>query len=586
MAQLRPTKGDVSGNLSRVRSVIAEGADAGRDLIVFPETVLSGYFVEGGVEEVARTLDEVIEGLGPPPTGAPDVALGFYEASEGAVHNSAVYLTAREGRWQALHIHRKVFLPTYGVFQEARFIVPGREFLAFDTRFGRMGLLICEDMFHSIPPAILCLDGAQLLLCLAATPARDFHPRGMPATEEKLPGNLRRWDALGQAIAMEHAAPLLVSHLVGSEGGKLLGGGSVAYGPGGEIWVRGPLFSEASVDLTLDRREVERRRLRSPLLRDLRVMRPHLERGLARAGEPRETARGPLPATTPRQEAREPSPTLDPGDRSVLELDWELTTEALIAFLRDEIRIKRGFRNVVIGVSGGVDSAVSLILAARALGPDHVHAFFLPYATSSPESEEHGRLIAEQVGVSHRTIPITAAVDAYVDADEPEISDRRRGNLAARFRAMVLWDQSARLEALVLGTGNKSERLMGYFTWHADDSPPVNPLGDLYKSQVWGLARHLDVPSAIIEKPASADLVRGVHDETELGVEYATADLILHWLLDGVGPAELVAAGFDGEAVDTVDRHLRGTHWKRRLPTIAMVSSSAIGEFYLRPVDY
>jgi NAD+ synthetase len=259
--------------------------------------------------------------------------------------------------------------------------------------------------------------------------------------------------------------------------------------------------------------------------------------------------------------------------------------EVLIHFIREEIRENRGFSSVVVGVSGGVDSAVSLALAARALGPENVHGFFLPYATSSRESLEHGELVARRVGVQARKIPITEGVDAYVEAHEPGISDLRRGNLAARFRAMVLWDQAARLGTLVLGTGNKSERLLGYFTWHADDSPPVNPLGDLYKTQVLQLARHLDIPDVVIGKAPSADLVEGVDDEDELGVRYAVADRILHHLLRGVGPRELVAAGFQADDVETVHRRLEGTHWKRSLPTTAMLSSTAIGESYLRPVD-
>jgi len=156
----------------------------------------------------------------------------------------------------------------------------------------------------------------------------------------------------------------------------------------------------------------------------------------------------------------------------------------------------------------------------------------------------------------------------------------------ARTRMIVLFDQSAKLHALPLGTGNKTERLFGYFTWHADDSPPVNPLGDLFKTQVWALARHLGVPAAIVEKPATADLVTGQTDEGDLGVTYAVADRILYWLLRGYRPDEVTALGFGAADVEVVRRRLEGTHWKRRLPTVAMVSQTAIGEYYLRPVDY
>jgi NAD+ synthase len=276
----------------------------------------------------------------------------------------------------------------------------------------------------------------------------------------------------------------------------------------------------------------------------------------------------------------------DPEDSSPLDVDLPLLEEALVAFLRDEIPGRRGFEDVVVGVSGGVDSAVSLLLAVRALGAEHVHAFLLPYATSSRESLEHGKRVVAVAGVESRTIEITPGVDAYIEKEEPELSDLRRGNLAARFRALVLWDQAARIGALPLGTGNKSERLLGYFTWHADDSPPINPLGDLFKTQVWALARHLGVPEEIVEKPPTADLVRGVTDEDEIGVSYAVADRILYWLLEGYLPEDLVRAGFDPEAVRKVHARLHGTHWKRELPTVATLSENAIGEFYLRPVDY
>ncbi len=241
---------------------------------------------------------------------------------------------------------------------------------------------------------------------------------------------------------------------------------------------------------------------------------------------------------------------------------------------------------MVVGVSGGVDSAASLHLAAKALGPDNVFAFRLPYATSSPESLTDARAAIEAAGARERTISIADAVDGYVEAHEPDATPLRRGNVAARTRATVLFDQAAKLNALPLGTGNKSERLLGYYTWHADDSPPVNPLGDLFKTQVRALAEHLGVPRAIVEKPPSADLVQGVDDEDELGVSYRVADPILRLLIEGRSPESLVRSGFRAEDVDAVQRRLSSTHWKRALPTTALLSTSGIGAWYLRPVDY
>ena len=272
--------------------------------------------------------------------------------------------------------------------------------------------------------------------------------------------------------------------------------------------------------------------------------------------------------------ARPPIPTNPP-----------LVRRLLTAFIANEVR-KVGVERVVVGLSGGVDSAVSAMLAAEALGPANVLAIKMPYRTSSPESLEHAQLVLEATGARAATIEISEPIDRYVERYEPDITPRRKGNLMARTRAVILFDQSARLEALPLGTGNKSERLLGYFTWHADDSPPINPLGDLFKSQVWALARHLGIPDVIVDKPATADLVRGVNDEDELGVSYHEADPILDGLVRGYGSQELVRMGFRKEAVDLVRHRLQATHWKRELPSVAMLSSSAIGAFYLRPVDY
>ena len=256
----------------------------------------------------------------------------------------------------------------------------------------------------------------------------------------------------------------------------------------------------------------------------------------------------------------------------------------LVHFIREEMS-RRALGCAVVGISGGVDSAVTAYLAARALGPDKVIGVRLPYRTSSADSLDHARLVIEALGIESRTIDITGAVDGYL-AHEPDASPARRGNVMARVRMLTLFDQAAKHAGIPLGTGNKTERLLGYFTWHADDAPPVNPLGDLFKTQVWSLARHLGVPAAIIDKVPTADLIEGQTDEGDFGISYQKADEILNWMVHGYSVGELVDRGFDPRDIDTVRRRLEGTHWKRRLPTVAMLSSTTIGESYLRPVDY
>jgi NAD+ synthase len=266
-------------------------------------------------------------------------------------------------------------------------------------------------------------------------------------------------------------------------------------------------------------------------------------------------------------------------------IDAAVTAEWLVAFLRDELVERRGIPRAVIGLSGGVDSAVTAFLSARALGAENVYAIRMPYKTSHPSSLSDAQLVVEALQIACRTIDISAAVDGYLQ-HEPDADPRRRGNVMARMRMVVLFDQSAKLDALPIGTGNKTERLLGYFTWHADDTPPLNPLGDLFKSQVWALARYLGVPRRLVEKAPTADLAADQTDEADLGISYARADAILAQLLLGYSDEQLVERGFEAREVALVRRRVDSTHWKRHLPTTAMLTSTAINEFYLRPVDY
>ncbi len=276
----------------------------------------------------------------------------------------------------------------------------------------------------------------------------------------------------------------------------------------------------------------------------------------------------------------------DPNSDELLRVDAPLLADWLVRFLRDEMVRRRGIDKAVLGLSGGVDSAVVAYLAARAFGPENVHAFRMPYKISSQQSIDHADLVVNDLGINARTVEITDMVDGYVSTMEPDVSGARLGNVCARCRMIVVFDQSAKIGGLPIGTGNKSERLFGYYTWHADDSPPINPLGDLFKTQVWDLARALGVPTEIVDKPASADLVQDQTDEKDFGITYARADRILLHMTQGYSKSKLVEMGFDPADVEIVWQRVDGTHWKRRLPTVAMLSSSAIGEYYLRPVDF
>lgn len=280
------------------------------------------------------------------------------------------------------------------------------------------------------------------------------------------------------------------------------------------------------------------------------------------------------------------APKLAEIEADPLAINAEQVAEWLTQFLIAEVAKRRNMGKVVLGLSGGVDSAVVAYLCARAFGSENVYAFRMPYKISSQESLDHAQLVVDDLGINVRTIEITNMVDGYVGQYEEGISSQRLGNVCARSRMIVLFDQSAEVGGIPIGTGNKSERLFGYYTWHADDAPPINPLGDLFKTQVWEVARALGVPEVIIEKPATADLVKGQTDEGDFGISYPKADRILHYVVQGYNRDGLIGLGFPQSEVDIVWKRVSGTHWKRKLPTTAMLSNTAINEYYLRPVDF
>jgi NAD+ synthase len=259
-----------------------------------------------------------------------------------------------------------------------------------------------------------------------------------------------------------------------------------------------------------------------------------------------------------------------------LQLNCEIVRKVLVGFIDNEVR-KAGFHHVVVGLSGGVDSSLSAYLAAEALGPANVWGILMPYRTSSPESAGHASMVVQALGINSLTVEITPMVDAYFGIF-PDADHVRRGNKMARERMTILFDHSARLGALVLGTSNKTELLLGYGTLHGDMASAVNPLGDLYKTQVRQLSRHLGVPAVIVEKDPSADLWEGQTDEAELGFTYEEVDKVLCLLVDQrYEVSDLIAeCRFDEKFVRAVARRIQASQYKRRLPVIAKISSRTI----------
>jgi NAD+ synthase len=270
---------------------------------------------------------------------------------------------------------------------------------------------------------------------------------------------------------------------------------------------------------------------------------------------------------------------------TLLEIHTGLAKKILVDFLRSEIQ-RTGLSRGVLGLSGGIDSAVVCYLAAEALGPENVLAVRLPYRNSSKESLQHAKLVIDTTGVQSLTVDITPMVEPLFETF-PQMDSRRRGNSMARERMIVLYDQSQAFHGLVIGTGNKTEIMLGYTTLYGDSACAINPIGDLYKTQLRQLARALCVPDEIINKPPTADLWAGQTDEGELGFTYEEADKLLFLLIEErYRPEECVQAGFSAEFVGRVVEIVRRNQFKRGLPPIAKLSHRTVGYDFLYLRDW
>ena len=268
-----------------------------------------------------------------------------------------------------------------------------------------------------------------------------------------------------------------------------------------------------------------------------------------------------------------------------LTINPDLARKILTGFIKSEIT-RAGFSRAVVGLSGGIDSALSCVLAAEALGPENVLAVCMPYKSSSPDSLEHAKLVIEQFWVQSETIEVTSMVDALI-ARDPEMSKTRKGNIMARARMIVLYDRSEAFKGLVVGTGNKTELLLGYTTLWGDSASALNPIGDLYKTQIRQLSRAMGIPNVIIDKAPSADLWSGQTDEGELGFTYEEVDKLLCLLVDQrYSPEECVEAGFNQAFVERVVTRIRRNQFKRMLPPIAKVSNRTVGYDFLYLRDW
>jgi NAD+ synthase len=268
-----------------------------------------------------------------------------------------------------------------------------------------------------------------------------------------------------------------------------------------------------------------------------------------------------------------------------LDINTDTARQILTRFIQTEIT-RAGFSRAVVNLSGGLDSSLSCYLAVEALGAENVLALCLPYKSSSPDSAEHAQMVIDALGVKSLTIPITDMADALIN-QFPDMDRIRQGNIMARLRMIVLYDQSQAFRGLAMGTGNKTEILLGYTTLYGDSASALNPMGDLYKTQVRQLAKAVGVPQVILEKPPTADLWLGQTDEGELGFTYAEVDQLLFMLVDQrYRPEDCVEAGFDENFVRAVMERVRKNQFKRLMPPIAKLSNRTVGYDFLYLRDW
>ena len=534
LAQLDVVVGDLDGNVEAIVAAVREAECSGADLVVLPELAVTGYppedlllrpgFVKAAreaVEEVARACTGTTALVGAPALDR-DLANAAFVCAEGAVQG----------------IYRKHFLPNYGVFDEHRYFAPGRELLLLELGDVLLGPTICEDVWQPGPPATdLALAGATLIVNLSASP---FHVGKAEDREEMLVTRAR-----------DNAAYVAFCNLVGGQDELVFDGHSVVLDDEGEVIARAPGFEEALLVVDLDPTEALGRRLRD-------VRRRELERARE---EPVAATTIVLPA--PRAASATAAPSVTP-----FAAELEQMRRGLVLGLSDYVA-KNGFRDVVIGVSGGIDSAVTAAIAVEALGADRVHSVSMPSRFSSEATRDDARAVSETLGVDFREIPIEQVVGTYHEA-LGGLEGLAAENLQARIRGTLLMALSNTHGWLVLATGNKSEMAVGYATIYGDMVGGFAVLKDVFKTDVFRLARHLNeragrelVPVSTIERAPSAELREDQRDDQSLP-PYEVLDPVLEAYVELDRSREELEMQFDPEVVERVLVLVDRAEYKRR----------------------
>ena len=538
LAQINAAVGDLEGNAARIIAQIeaAEALDA--DIVAFPELALTGYPPEdlvlrrGFVEDNLRTLDRVREA-----TRGKHVAVvvGFVDYDHDTFNAAAVL---RDGERRG--VYRKQYLPNYGVFDEARYFRPGGGVQLFEIAGAKVGVTICEDIWYSSGPMQdQCLAGAELIVNINGSP---FHA-----------GKSQQRAQMLATRAADNAVATAYCNLVGGQDHLIFDGGSAVFGPGGQLLARAELFQEQLLCVDIDVEEVRQVRLHDPRLRRL----PRAESVTTAVSGPAQTTHQPVSA--PIAEAK-------PEVAQVY--------EALVLGTRDYVH-KTGFENVIIALSGGIDSTITAVLAVEALGAEHVRGVSMPSRYSSEGSVSDARALADNLGIQLDILPIEDSMQAMLgtlapifEGLEPDVTEE---NLQARIRGVLMMALSNKLGALVLTTSNKSESATGYTTLYGDMTGGLAVIQDVPKLLVYELSRYANrraarevVPVSVIEKPPSAELRPDQFDEQSL-MPYERLDPILQAFVEEDSSLDdIVAAGFPADDVKRVMSLVTGAEYKRR----------------------
>ena len=563
LAQLNTVVGDLDGNRERIVSHIEEAKAAGADIVVFPELAVTSYPPEdlllrpGFIRAAERSLREIAR------AARGIAALVGTPHFDRDLYNACAVCAAGEVK----ALYRKRFLPNYGVFDEDRYFAPGRELVLLERGGTLIGPTVCEDMWQPGPPATdLALAGAQLLVNISASP---FHV-----------GRDREREEMFATRARDNACFVAFCNAVGGQDELIFDGHSAVLDEGGRVLARAPGFAEALLIVDIDPGDAVGQRLRDVRRRALARERGDvLDVPVVHVGASQPGRNGALvqPQIAPRADELEQM-------RLALELG-----------LRDYVE-KNGFREVVVGVSGGIDSAVTATLAAETLGRDRVHCVSMPSRFSSEATRADARRLAENLGTSFRELPIEPIVEAFLETlaesfagREPDLTEE---NLQARIRGTLLMALSNKFGWLVVATGNKSELSVGYATLYGDMAGGFALLKDVFKTDVFRLARHLNeragkelIPQSVIERAPSAELRDNQLDEDSLP-PYPALDRVLEAYVElDRSHEDLTADGFDADVVERALAMIDRAEYKRRqAPPGVRIRPKAFGRDRRTPI--